>query len=86
MNGQSQNPILNEISQDEELMEQLKKLVLERVGVMPDSLNLAIGGTELTKGDILEHVRQEDEIGRQFMEMELEFLRDSASGAIYAVK
>jgi len=86
MNDQLQNPILNEISQDAELMEQLKKLVLERVGAMPDSLNLAVGSTEITKNDLLAHVQQEDEIGRQFMEMELEFLRDLGSGAVYASK
>lgn len=86
MSSQSQNTITNEISQDADLKEQLKKLVLERVGAMPDSMNLAVGAAELSKSDLLEHIRQEDEIGRQFMEMDLEFLRDLASGAVYAGK
>ncbi len=86
MNDQLQNPILKEISQDTELMSQLKKLVLERVGAMPDSMNLAVGATEITKSDLLAHVQQEDEIGRQFIELELEFLRDLGSGAVYAGK
>jgi hypothetical protein len=86
VNSQPQNSIISEISQDAELREQLKKLVLERVGAMPDSMNLAVGAAELTKDTLLEHIRQEDEIGKQFMEMDLEFLRDLASGAIYAGK
>jgi hypothetical protein len=86
MNPEQQSPILQEISQDAELMEQLKKVVLERVGTMPDSLNLAIGSSEITKSALLEHVRQQDEIGRQFMEMELEFMRDLGSGAVYGSK
>ena len=86
MTDQSHNPILNEISRDAELMEQLKKLVLERVGAMPDSINLAVGSAEITKKKLLEHVQQEDEIGRQFIEMELEFMRDLGSGAVYVDK
>jgi len=69
---------------DSELKEQLKRLVLERINVMPDTLRMAVGSTELTKTDIVKHVRDEDEIGRQVIEMELSFLRDLASGAVYA--
>ena len=78
------NSIINEIAQDPELKEQLKKLVLERVTAMPDSLNLAVGSAEITKAALIKAVQNEDEIGRQFMEMELEFSRDLGSGAVYA--
>ena len=71
---------------DPELREQLKRLVLERINVMPDTLRMAVGSTELTKTDIVKHVRDEDEIGRQVIEMELSFLRDLASGAVYATR
>ncbi len=66
-----------------ELKEQFKKLVLERVNVMPDTLRMAVGSVNLTREDIAGHVREEDEIGKQVMEMELEFLRDLGSGAVY---
>ena len=50
---------------------------------MPDTLRIAVGSEELTKKDVMRHVQDEDEVGKQMMEMEWEFLRDLASGAIY---
>ena len=45
---------------------------------------MAVGELELTKEDVAKHVRAEDDIGQQIMEMELNFLRAVASGAVYA--
>lgn len=67
-----------------ELKEYLKKLVLERVSVMPSTLRMAVGSLELTREDLTRHVEEGDEIGQQIIEMNLDFLRDIASGAIYA--
>lgn len=75
---------IEEIISDPELKQQFKKLILERINVMPDTLRMAVGSMELTRGDVTRHVQDEDEIGKQVMEMELEFLRDLASGAVYA--
>lgn len=83
MNHKLENSI-QDIILDPELNEQLKKLVLERVGSMPDTLRMSVGSEELTKNDLLKHVKQGDDIGNQVMEMELEFLRDLASGMVYA--
>jgi hypothetical protein len=78
------NDSLNNIVQDHALKEQFKKLVLQRVGAMPDSLRMAVGSMALTRADAIVHVQNEDEIGKQIMAMELDFLRDMASGVIYA--
>ncbi len=67
-----------------ELMESLKRLVLERVNVMPDTLRMAVGSLELTREDLTKHVEEGDDIGKQIIQMNLDFLRDIASGAIYA--
>ncbi|MBK6861597.1 MAG: hypothetical protein IPK91_16050 [Saprospiraceae bacterium] len=83
MNHKIENSIEDIIS-NSELNEQLKSLVLERVGTMPDTLRMSVDSDELTKNDVLQHVSQGDDIGNQVMEMELGFLRDLASGAIYA--
>ncbi|MBI2552416.1 hypothetical protein HYW17_03915 [Candidatus Uhrbacteria bacterium] len=74
---------IDDIIVDPELKGQFKQLVLERVGVMPDTLQIAVGAANFTKQELTQHVRQEDEIGKQVMEMELEFLQDLASGAVY---
>lgn len=79
----NQRSQIEEIISDPELKQQFKKLILERVSVMPDTLRMAVGSMELTRGDITQHIQDEDEIGKQVMEMELEFLRDLASGAVY---
>jgi hypothetical protein len=83
MNEELQEQIQSIIS-DPELKEQLKALVLGRISVMPDNLRIAIGSTELGKDDISRHVEDGDDIGTQMMEMELVFLTDLASGAVYA--
>ncbi len=74
---------IQDIFQDTEMLEELKQLVLERLKVMPDTLNIAIGSEELSKQELIKHVAQEDNVGKQIMEMELEFIQDLASGAIY---
>jgi len=71
------------IYQDPELADYLKKLVLARIGVMPQGLEVAVGDSHLSKQELYEHVVQSDEIGQEIMEAELEFLQDMASGAIY---
>ncbi len=75
---------LASIIANNDLKDQLKTLVLERINVMPGTMKLAIGTTEVNKQDIIRHVKDEDEVGQQMMEMELDYLRDLASGAVYA--
>ena len=83
MNDKKENSI-EDIILDPELSEQLKNLVLERVSIMPDTLRMSVGSDELTKNDVLKHVKEGDDIGNQIMEMELGFLRDLASVAVYS--
>jgi hypothetical protein len=81
---QKQQEQIESVVADPKLREQLKALVLGRISVMPDTLRIAIGSMELGKDDIARHVEEGDAIGTQMMEMELGFMRDLASGAIYA--
>lgn len=67
----------------EEEKNKLKELVLARLNVMPQDISISIGDKNLDKKELTEHVQSEDEIGKQMMEMELEFLQDLASGAVY---
>lgn len=66
-----------------ELKDELKEIVLARIGTMPDTISIAIGSDQLGRKELVQHVQKEDEIGKQIMDMELEYLRDLASGAIY---
>ena len=71
----------SELAEDQK--QELKKIALARIRVMPDNLNISIGGTSLNKNQVIKHIDQEDEIGEQLMLVELNFLQDLASGAIY---
>lgn len=78
------NELPKNLDLNNEEKDQLKQLVLARLNVMPDGIRLSIGSSsDLTKQELIEYVKSEDEIGKQFMSMELEFLQDLASGAIY---
>lgn len=68
---------------NDQTLKKLKELVLARLTVMPQDISISIGDKNLDKKALTEHVQSEDEIGKQMMEMELEFLQDLASGAIY---
>lgn len=68
---------------NEQQKHQLKQIALARARVMPDDLNISIGGISLAKQELIEHIEQEDKIGEQLMLVDLNFLRDLASGSLY---
>ena len=63
--------------------EEIKKIALARTKLMPDNLNIAIGGEMLNKKSLIKHIEQEDEIGKTVMRVELEYLKGLVSGAIW---
>lgn len=77
------NQAFDQLQLTEEDKKKLKELVLARLTVMPQDVSISIGDKSLDKKTLREHVQSEDEIGKQMMEMDLEFLRDLASGAIH---
>lgn len=67
----------------EEELKKLKEIVLARLSVMPQDISVSIGDKNLGKKELTKHVESEDEIGKQMMEMELEFLQALARGEVY---
>lgn len=63
--------------------EELKKIALARVQVMPTNLNVSIGSKTMNKTELIKHINKEDKIGENLMLIELEFLQALASGTIY---
>lgn len=63
--------------------EELKKIALARVQVMPTNLNVSIGSETMNKTELIKHINKEDKIGENLMLIELEFLQALASGTIY---
>lgn len=73
----------NKASQDQEIQNDIKKLVIERIKAASDELEISIGSSSYTKEQILESIEKEDEIGKEIIDIQIEYLRDMAQGAIY---
>lgn len=71
------------ISEDKKVKEQVQKLVKARLMVIPNHLQIAVGSKKYTVKELIKSVEQGNEIGNQLMEMQLQYLRDLASGKIY---
>lgn len=63
--------------------EKVKELVLARIKTMPSNMELSIGENYFSKDELIFHVKNEDNIGEQIMEIQLEFLQDLATGNVY---
>lgn len=72
-----------EILNNPEFRGQLKAIVLERANAMPETLRIAIGSDHIERKNLIEHIQDEDEIGKQMMVMELGFLQALTSGSVY---
>ncbi len=61
--------------------EDLKKLVIARLEVLSPDKKISIGSIgEFTKQQLIESVKNEDEIGKKMMQIELEFLQALKEG------
>jgi len=65
--------------------EYLKELVIARIEATSGNFRLMIGGREeITKEDLIKNVREGSQVGKEVIKAQLEFLKDMASGKIYA--
>ena len=56
--------------------EEIKKIVLLRLEAMPDNIKINLGSSgELKKGDLIRHVKNEDDIGKLIIDVQLKYLR-----------
>lgn len=71
------------MSKEEDKSEDIKELVIARLGIMPSNYQLSIGnkGT-FTKNQLIDHVKQEDEIGKQIVKMQINFINALTSGKL----
>jgi len=68
---------------DAKIQKDIRELVLARIMAASDDLRVAIGAIEYTKKEMIENVKEGNEIGKEIMEIQMEYLRDMAKGAIY---
>ncbi len=68
---------------DQKTLEEMQKLVLARLRASSDDLSISVGSTEYTKKEMLESVEEINDLGKEIIEAQIEYLRDMAAGAIY---
>ena len=75
-------PIVNRVDSKKE--EYIKKLVIARIEASSENLKVMIGGDkELSKQDLINNVREGNDLGKEIMNIQLEFLKDMTEGKIY---
>jgi len=70
-------------STNSDIQEDIKKLVLARIQATSDDLRIAIGSIEYTKEEMIKSVEKGDEVGKEIIDIQMEYLRDMAQGAAY---
>lgn len=68
---------------DKELQKYIKELVIARISALSKDLEISVGGENVTKEQILESIKEGNELGQEIIEMQLKFLRDITEGKIY---
>ncbi len=64
--------------------EYIKELVIARIDASSGNLKVMIGGNkELSKQDLINNVRQGNALGKEIIDIQLEFLKDMTEGKIY---
>lgn len=62
----------------------VKELVLARLETLPSGAVISIGsGQELTKEELIQSVREGNEIGKKIIEIEMSFLQGLKDGVLY---
>lgn len=65
------------------ITEDIKDLVMARIDLMPPDLAVSIGSSgTFTKNELIEHIKQGDEVGKTIIKAEMEFLEALKSGTL----
>lgn len=69
---------------DHNLSKSEKELILARLEVLSDDLFFSSGddGKNISKSEMVEHVKNLDNIGKEYIETELNFLRSFKDGSL----
>jgi len=70
--------------QNEKINEEIKKLVIARIKAYSDKITLSLGGLKkYSREELIECIENEDELGKEIIEIQMEYLKDMAEGNFY---
>lgn len=72
------------MTKETQIDEDIRKLVIARVRATPKNVKVSIGSQDYTKEQLIENVEENTEVGKEIIAIQMHYLRDLASGAIYA--
>ncbi len=68
---------------DSKFQDAIRELVLARVKATPRDVRISVGSSEYTRDELIENIERGSEVGHDIEEIQMEYLRDLASGRIY---
>ncbi len=70
---------------DKEKQEQLKKLVIARLDTLPPNVSISVGSDgQFNKKELIEQIKNDTNIGKKMIEIEIEYMRMLKEGKFYA--
>lgn len=67
----------------EEINKEIKELIIARLDAIPQNKKISIGKYgDFTKEQLIENVKNDSEVGKKIIEIELEFLRAMKRGIV----
>lgn len=71
------------MSKEELLDEEIRQLVIERLKAIPSGKKISIGSEgDFTVEELIKRVKENDEIGRKIIQVEMTFLQSWKTGAL----
>lgn len=72
------------MEEKENIRDEIKKLVIARLELLPENKKISIGNYgEFSKDELIDNVNKNSEIGNKIIEIELEFLRAMKGGIVH---
>ena len=68
---------------DVSLKEQLKQITIARIRTISSDTKISLGSEDYTVDELVTHVEKDDQVGEEMIQMNWQYLKDLASGALY---
>ncbi len=63
--------------------EQLKQITIARIRTISSDTKISLGSEDYTVEELVNHVEKDDQVGEEMIQMNWQYLKDLASGALY---
>ena len=68
---------------DADSKKQLKQITIARIRTISSDTKISLGSEDYTVEELVNHVEKDDQVGEEMIQMNWQYLKDLASGALY---